>query len=68
MKMCDFFNPSLKMLPLALTLIKTKNSENAHLTLELRDFNGWRQFLLRVKKRKEINNKIKEIDIYSYLF
>ena len=46
MKMCDFFNPSLKMLPVALTLIKTKNSENVHLTLELSNFNGWRQFFI----------------------
>ena len=40
---------TLKMLPLALALIKAKIflthwSENAHFTLEFRFFNGWRQF------------------------
>ena len=48
------------MLPLALALIKTKNrhlldplhwSENAHFTLDLRVFNGWRQFSIKKGKK-----------------
>ena len=48
-EMCDFL--TLKMLPLALALIKTKIaiflthwSENAHFTWEFRVFDVWREF------------------------
>ena len=48
-EMCDFL--TLKTLPLAVKLKGKENviflthwSENAHLTLEFRVFNGWRQF------------------------